>query len=353
MKKFETEKITDLSEVFFAVMGGQTEDIREMEEFMKTSPLNRLMHAVDLERILKYDGFFADEVDAVYALLPLNIRLNEHKSILLTPQAFRKLNVAKVAMPASRFINIDFPKAYNVYCSAYPEKMRKLVKEIRDGGPLQENRKTEISDPKKETQSDNHNSGKTTARKHYYSRKREKGSLPKIVLERQKKVEMNKKEEEKKNRETQAQDEYRKQEKKRLKKELKQQQKEVERAEKRRLLEEKREAKRLEKEDQKKLQQNKKNREKAREQQKINEEIAQIKENREKKQKRITENQQEIRSEIAKLDKKKQDLEERKNKPLGNLTEEERNKEKNRRHMAEYRAKNKKNTKDIRKKCRN
>ena len=44
------------------------------------------------------------------------------------------------------------------------------------------------------------------------------------------------------------------------------------------------------------------------------------------------------------MDKKKQDLEERKNKPLGNLTEEERNKEKNRRHMAEYRAKNKKNT---------
>ena len=61
MKSFETDKLNDLSDVFYAVFGGRPDNIREMEEIMKTNNLNQLLFATDIEQILKYDGFFADE----------------------------------------------------------------------------------------------------------------------------------------------------------------------------------------------------------------------------------------------------------------------------------------------------
>ena len=83
MEKFETEKLSDLADVFCSLMGGYPESIREIEEFMKNSPLKELIFASDVEQILKYDGFFSDEtVDAVYTLLPVKIKLNQNKNII-------------------------------------------------------------------------------------------------------------------------------------------------------------------------------------------------------------------------------------------------------------------------------
>jgi len=128
MQKINLEKCSDLADVFYAVMGGYTDNIREIEAFMLTSPLNKLIHSSDVERIVKYDGFFADEtVDAVYALLPVKIPLKDGKSWIMSPQAFRKLNSAQINKPASRLINISFPKALLVYNTTYLEKIREVI----------------------------------------------------------------------------------------------------------------------------------------------------------------------------------------------------------------------------------
>lgn len=133
MKKFETDKIQDLTEVFFAVIGGKPENIREIEEFMQKTPLNQLIFAADMERVLKYDGFFSDEVaDAIYALLPVKIALNDRQNLILTPQAFRELNHKTSLKPASRAITISFSKATTIFDVHFRDKMSAVVWAIKE-----------------------------------------------------------------------------------------------------------------------------------------------------------------------------------------------------------------------------
>ncbi len=124
MKKFEVEKISDLSEVFYAMMGGKPEKIQEIEAFIVQSPLKELLFATDLNRILEYDGFFSEEtIDAVYCLLPCKIPLSKDRNWLMTPQAFRKLSADRINRPASRFIEIPLSKANRVFFDRFRDKI--------------------------------------------------------------------------------------------------------------------------------------------------------------------------------------------------------------------------------------
>ena len=148
MKKFETDKIRDLTEVFFSVMGGEPESIKEIEEFMQKSPLRRLMFASDMERVLKFDGYFAEEVaDAVYALLPVKIPLNDKQKMILTPQAFHKLNQQVGTRPACRVINISFPKAMEIYDEHFNDKISKVISAINDVNQKKSQPKAEKTPP--------------------------------------------------------------------------------------------------------------------------------------------------------------------------------------------------------------
>lgn len=132
MKKFETQKANDLSDVFFAVMGGRPEKIEEVESFMAHSPLQKLFFTADMNRILEYDGFFAEEaVDAVYALLPVKIPLSETHEWLMTPQEFRRLNAARINRPASRYIDIPLSKTTEIFFTYLKPKICEL-KRLRE-----------------------------------------------------------------------------------------------------------------------------------------------------------------------------------------------------------------------------
>lgn len=127
MQKFEAEKISDLSEVFYAVMGGKPDNIKEIEEFLTKSPLKELIFTNDMNRILEFDGFFSNEaVDAIYCLLPCKIPLANGKSWLMTPQAFRKLNSDRIRRPASRFIDIPLSKASTIFFTHFKDKIDEL-----------------------------------------------------------------------------------------------------------------------------------------------------------------------------------------------------------------------------------
>jgi hypothetical protein len=124
MKKFEVEKISDLSEVFYAMMGGKPEKTEEIDAFIKQSPLKELLFSTDVIRILEYDGFFSEEtVDAIYCLLPCKIPLSKDRNWLMTPQAFRKLSADRVNRPASRFIDIPLSKANRVFFDRFRGKI--------------------------------------------------------------------------------------------------------------------------------------------------------------------------------------------------------------------------------------
>ena len=310
MKKFETEKITDLSEIFFALMGGCPEDIREIENFMKTSPLNQLMFASDIERIIKYDGFFPDEtVDAVYSLLPIEIPLNAGKNEVLTVQAFRKINAARVALPASRVIDISFPKAISVYTRNYPDKNKKLVrilcniKDQREENLLYPTNSSLNSEVKNEKQTPIKTKRPyRSARKTRYGSRYKKGEMPQFVVKQMQKVKEEK-------------ERQQKEQEKEIKNELK------------RLKAEKEKEEKLKKQEASKIYIQKKNRR----QQK------QILREREQQQQFRQEEQVKVWQEIARLDNKKQELEKRKNTPFEQLSVEDQEKEKQRRRMAELR----------------
>ena len=124
MQKFEAEKISDLSEVFYAVMGGKPDNIKEIEAFLTKNPLKELIFTNDMNRILEFDGFFSEEaVDAVYCLLPCKIPLGKGRDWLMTPQAFRKLNSDRIRRPASRFIEIPLSKANRVFFDRFRDKI--------------------------------------------------------------------------------------------------------------------------------------------------------------------------------------------------------------------------------------
>lgn len=343
MKKFETEKITDLSEIFFALMGGCPEDIREIENFMKTSPLNQLMFASDIERIIKYDGFFPDEtVDAVYSLLPIEIPLGANKNEILMPQAFRKINAARVALPASRVIDISFPKAISVYTQNYSDKNKKLVrilcniKDQREENLLYPTNSSLNSEVKNEKQTPIKTKRPyRSARKTRYGSRYKKGELPQFVVkqmqkvkeekERQQKEDKNRQKEEKKLRCSREKQQQKAQERETYKLQ-KEQEKEIKNALKR-LKAEKEKEEKLKKQEASKIYIQRKNRR----QQK------QILREREQQQRLRQEEQVKVWQEIARLDNKKQELEKRKNTPFEQLSVEDQEKEKQRRRMAELR----------------
>ena len=133
MQKFEVDKIEDLSDVFYAVIGGRPDNIEEIKEFIQRSPLQQLMYTSDVERILEFDGYFAEEtVDAVYALLPVKIPLGENRNWIMTPNSFEKLNRRKIALPASRIVNISFTKAQEVYNARFTKKVQKVMEKIAE-----------------------------------------------------------------------------------------------------------------------------------------------------------------------------------------------------------------------------
>ena len=145
MKSFETDKLDDLADVFYAVLGGRPDNIREIEEIMKTNNLSQLLFASDIEQIFKYDGFFADEtIDAVYALLPVKIPLNKKKDLILLPQTFRKLNAARIPRPASHIVNIDFQKAFHIYGVCFNLKIQEVIQEIHSLQQQKKARKQEL-----------------------------------------------------------------------------------------------------------------------------------------------------------------------------------------------------------------
>ncbi len=133
MKRFETDKITDLADVFYAVLGGKPENVKEIDEFMEKSPLKKLLFTSDIVRILEYDGFFADEtVLAVYSLLPEKIRLNQKQSVIMSPTTFMKLNRERITRPHSRLINISFPAAQEVMQNEYDLKIQRVIEALID-----------------------------------------------------------------------------------------------------------------------------------------------------------------------------------------------------------------------------
>lgn len=181
MKKLELNKIDDLADLFCAIIGGRPESVEEIKSFMAQSPLNQLLFISDIERILDYDGFFAEEViDAVYSLLPVKIPLDNDRKLVLTPQAFRKLNAAKISRPASRLINISFPKAMAVYNNHYETKFQKLVEVIHE---IQQKKKIQKDEQTASRITSTEKTDQSTSQETETSK-----SLPPIVVARLKKV---------------------------------------------------------------------------------------------------------------------------------------------------------------------
>lgn len=133
MRNFETDKITDMADVFYAVLGGKPDNVKEIDAFMEHSPLKKLLYTSDIVRILEFDGFFADEtVLAVYSLLPVKIRLNQKQSVIMSPTAFMKLNRERITRPHSRLINIPFPQAQEVMQNEYDLKIQRVIETLTD-----------------------------------------------------------------------------------------------------------------------------------------------------------------------------------------------------------------------------
>ena len=133
MKIQPVEKIEDLSDVFYALMGGKPEKVADLDDFIRQSPLKELIHAADVRNILEFDAFFPDEtIDGVYALLPVMLPLSRDRQLVLTPKAFYKLNQQRISRPASRSIGVSFPKAMKVYQNLYGAKIDAVEKAIAD-----------------------------------------------------------------------------------------------------------------------------------------------------------------------------------------------------------------------------
>ena len=133
MKEFQVEKIEKLEDVFYALMGGAPKDIKEIKEFLAHNKLNELLYSTDIERILEFDGFFAEEtVDAIYSLLPAKIPLSGNRKWIMPPQVFRRLNHDKAMKSNSIIITIPFSMANKVYRQNIDGKMSEVIQIIHD-----------------------------------------------------------------------------------------------------------------------------------------------------------------------------------------------------------------------------
>lgn len=156
MKKLNLEKCESLADVFSAAIGGRPESFKEIKEFMEKSPLNQLVYATDIDRIINYDGFFADEViDAVYALLPVKLQIAPNRVWIMTPQAFRKLNAQQITKTASHFISISLTQALSMYVLNFENKIKQVINAVKEASEhskdiKNENIKSSPSSQKKE-----------------------------------------------------------------------------------------------------------------------------------------------------------------------------------------------------------
>lgn len=78
MKPCQFDKLADLSDLFCALIGGRPENLEEINAFLVHNPLNLLLSKHDVEKILTYSGYFAEEqIDSIYALLPVEVAIKK------------------------------------------------------------------------------------------------------------------------------------------------------------------------------------------------------------------------------------------------------------------------------------
>ena len=131
MKAHKVEKVENLEDVFYAVLGGEPDSSLEMWDYLKENKLGKLLYDTDIDRLLHHDGYFAEEtVDAVYALLPVAIPLSGGRRYLMNSRTFRRLNHEKSVLPNSKLVNISLPKAIEAYNSYYNQKMSMVIELI-------------------------------------------------------------------------------------------------------------------------------------------------------------------------------------------------------------------------------
>ena len=136
MKHYNVSKLSDLSDLFCAIIGGKPESLEEIDWFLQKNPLNQLLSKNDVEKVIEYGGYFAEEqIDSVYALLPVEINLKNQKFILY-PQELRRLNYASSLQAGSRIVNISFDKAFVILINHFNNKIQRIIarkNEIQNG----------------------------------------------------------------------------------------------------------------------------------------------------------------------------------------------------------------------------
>lgn len=128
MKKFNKDSLDSLEDAFAAWAGGYPEDRKETENFLTQSGLKELIAVTDAERLFYRNAYFAEEtLLAVYALMPVKVKLASHEEAVL-PSMFNRLNTRTMQLDNSQLLNISFGKADEIFCRYYPEKHKILEK---------------------------------------------------------------------------------------------------------------------------------------------------------------------------------------------------------------------------------
>lgn len=141
MKPYNFDKLADLSDLFYTIIGGKPEKLEEINEFLMQNPLGLLLAKHDVEKILIYGGFFAEEqIDSIYALLPVEINIKNNRRAILYPKDLRTLNANTARQSGSRLINVDFHKALRVHLKHFNEKVQAVLSRRKELQEEQENR---------------------------------------------------------------------------------------------------------------------------------------------------------------------------------------------------------------------
>lgn len=126
MKKFNKDRLDSLADVFAAWAGGYPEDRKETEAFLEKSGLQELIAVTDAERVFYHNAYFAEEtLLAVYALMPVKLKLDSHEKAIF-PAMLNRLNHHTKQLADSQLLNISFGKADEVFCRFYPDKHKFL-----------------------------------------------------------------------------------------------------------------------------------------------------------------------------------------------------------------------------------
>lgn len=136
MKAFHKNRIDNLSDVFCAWMGGTPENDQEVKDFLRQNEkLARLVNYRDVEKIVHYNAGFPPEViRAIYAIIPVTVKLANGKEFTILEGHFKKMNSAEISRLNGRVISIDMSRAYKIYITDYADKalyMRKNYRKFR------------------------------------------------------------------------------------------------------------------------------------------------------------------------------------------------------------------------------